>query len=234
MNGLKKSEIILICILLFMLAGYGYFQYIITPVNSKIHVAQSNIDKYEQELLQAKLLEATSKKLTEEMNTLKTNYDKNVKLMPKSDMSAELIRDVNRLAAENKVTLNSVTLGNGAEYKTTADTTNTASSTTNAATNQNTQQTGTQTTNTKVMAIPVTLNITGDYNSFISYINILESNTRLTNINSVNVTPKGGEAGDGQLTVTLNASVLYVQDGTDNVNVYDFNNGSYSKENPFK
>lgn len=234
MKGLNKSEKILISILLVMLVGYVYYQFVITPVSSKIQTAKSNIDKYEQELLQVKVMEASNKKLAEEVKTLKVDYDKNVKLMPKSDMSAELIRNLNRLAVENKVVLSNLTLGNGAEYKTPTDTTNTTASSNTTETNQNTQQTQVQTSSTKVMAIPVTLNISGDYSSFTSYINVLENNTRLTNINSVNVTPKGTNAGDGQLTVTLNASVLYVQDGTNSANIYEFNNGSYSKENPFK
>jgi Tfp pilus assembly protein PilO len=232
MKGLNKSEKILISILLVMLVGYVYYQFVITPVSSKLQTAKSNVDKYEQELLAVKVMEASNKKLAEEMVSLKANYEKNVKLMPKSDMTAQLIRDVNRLAIENKVTLNSLTLGNGAEYKTTVDSAN-AAATNNSAGNENIPKTETAASSTKVMAIPVSLNITGDYNSFTSYMNILESNTRLTNINTVNV-QKGANVGDGQLTVSISASVLYIQDGTNPQNVYEFNNGTYSKENPFK
>jgi Tfp pilus assembly protein PilO len=231
MKALSKSEKILIAILLITVIGYVYFQYIFTPVSTKVLSAQSNVDKLEQELLQSRLMAASNKKMTEEINTLKVNYEKYLKLMPKSDMSAEIIREVNRLAADNKVTLNSLTLGIGAEYKLPTEAVNaTAANQTNAAA----QNTGAKASTAKVMAVPVAINIHGDYNSFTSFINSLENSNRLTNINSVNVAKSETEATGDKLTVTLNASMLYVQDGTVAENKYDFNNGSYSKVNPFK
>jgi Tfp pilus assembly protein PilO len=231
MKALSKSEKILIAILLITLVGYVYNQFIYAPVSAKVQAAQSNVDKYEQELLQSKLMAANNKKMAEEINVLKENYDKYVKLMPKSDMSAEIIREINRIAADNKVTLSSLTLGIGAEYKLPAEA---------ASTNQNNiaagaaQSTVSKASTTKVMAVPVIINISGDYTSFTSFINSLESGNRIANINSVNVTKQGTEAAGDKLTVTLNANMLYVQDGTMSENKYDFNNGSYSKVNPFK
>jgi Tfp pilus assembly protein PilO len=231
MKALSKSEKILIAILLITLVGYVYNQFIYAPVSVKVQAAQSNVEKYEQELLQSKLMTASNKKMAEEINVLKENYDKYVKLMPKSDMSAEIIREINRIAADNKVTLSSLTLGIGAEYKLPAEAASTNQNNTAAGAAQSTVP---KASTTKVMAVPVIINISGDYTSFTSFINSLESGNRIANINSVNVTKQGAEAAGDKLTVSLNANMLYVQDGTMSENKYDFNNGSYSKVNPFK
>jgi Tfp pilus assembly protein PilO len=229
MKELSKSEKILIAILLITLVGYVYFQYIFTPLSTKVQSVQNSADKLEQELLRSKLMAASNKKMTEEMNALKVNYNKYVELMPKSDMSAEIIREVNRLAADTKVTLTNLTIGNGIEYKSSTNAANT-----NVSDTSNTQlKAEAQASITKTMEVPVSISFKGDYSSFTAFINSLETSSRIANIGSVNV-EKGTNAGDSELAITLNVSFLYVQDGTPVENNYDFNSGNYGKVNPFK
>jgi Tfp pilus assembly protein PilO len=232
-KDLSKSEKILIALLLIVLVGYVYYQYIITPITIKVQSAQSSVDKYEQELFQTKLMAASNKKMTEEMAALKADYDKYVKQMPKSHRSAEIIREINRLAADTKVTLIGLTFGNGAEYKAPTNSANVNSADNSVAAAGTAQKAETQASIVKIMEVPVSVNIKGDYSSFTAFINSLETGSRIANISSVNVV-KETDKGDRQLAVTLNISFLYVQDGTAFENNYDFNNGNYSKVDPFK
>jgi Tfp pilus assembly protein PilO len=228
-KGLKKTEKVLIGVLLVMLVGYICYQYLYIPLNKKIQTVQVNIDKYNEELMKTKLAEASNKKMTEEMGALKEKYDAYMKLMPKSDMSAEILREVNRVALVNNVTLGSITLADGAEYSIAAEGAKVSSGeNNNKADAQNAE---TKASTVKVMAVPVAMNIKGDYNSVKAFINILESGGRIANISTINAAK---QEKDTALTVTLNASLLYVQDGTETKNTYEFNNGIYSKYDPFK
>lgn len=229
MKGLNKSEKMLITVLLIMLVGYVYYQYIITPVFTKVKTVQSKIEDYDQQLMKSKLMEASNKKMTADLETLKASYDKYVKLMPKSTMSAEIMREVYSLAAVNNVTFSSLTLGDGVEYKLTTESANaTPPGNNNAAASQNTEK---KASAIKVMSVPVTMSIKGEYSNFTAFINSLEAGGRISNISSVNVAK---QEKDIALTVTLNASMLYLQDGTEAKNNYDFNTGVYNKINPFK
>ncbi|MCM0650756.1 hypothetical protein NBE98_20590 [Clostridium swellfunianum] len=230
MKNLSKSEKLLLSIFAIMLIGYIYYQYIITPIGIKTKAVQDRVNNYEQKVLQAKFMDTSNKKMNEEIVSLKEKYDKYIKLMPKSDMNAEVMRELNKLALENKVTLVGLTMGNGVKYEAGEGTLKNTPTTSNQAGSE--QKKETQASGISIMAVPVIINIKGDYSGFTEYINNLETNSRLTNVSAVNVTKQGNV--DGQLSVTLTASVLYVQDGINLHNEYDFNQSSYGKDNPFK
>ncbi|MFL0246458.1 hypothetical protein [Candidatus Clostridium stratigraminis] len=230
MNGLNKSEKILLSILAIALVGYGYYNFIIAPLTSKIGRMQNSIENYQQQLDASKIMAASNKKMTTDLEKLKANYNSNLKLMPKSNMTAQIERDIYKFAVGNDVSLNSLTIGKEIEYKKQSNIANGSAAAngnqnTNAAQANNQQNTSTQ----KIMAIPVVINITGDFSSTTAFINNLETIGRMADITSVNFSIKERQG----LTVVINANMLYAQDGTAVKNNYDFNNGNYSKDNPF-
>lgn len=234
MNGLNKSEKILLSLLAIVLIGYVYYNFIIAPLTSKLGTVQNSINNYQQQLDESKIMAAGNNKMTADLEKLKANYNNYLKLMPKSNMTAQIERDINKYADDNDVSLNNLTLGKEIEYKkqTNGANGNTAvngNENTNAAQANNQKNTSVIAAAQKIMAIPVVINIAGDFTSTTAFINTLETAGRITDITSVSFSSKGKQG----LTVVINANMLYAQDGTAVKNNYDFNNGNYSKDNPF-
>jgi Pilus assembly protein, PilO./General secretion pathway, M protein. len=236
MSNLNKSERILLSILAVVFIGYLYYTFLLSPELKKIQATQSNIDQYTKELNELKLLSASNKKLGETLNELKLKLDQSNGTLPKGDRSPEVQRETKKIVDNTKVILSGVVIGNGVEYNL------------NTNTNANAQKTGESKTDNKeaakttapvvstvkTMMLPVTLNVSGDYSSIMNFMKAFEESKRLTEINTVVIAPKGTKTGDGQLTLTLNSNVYYIDDGTAVQPQFDFNNGSYSKDNLFK
>jgi Tfp pilus assembly protein PilO len=230
MNGLNKSEKFLLSLLTIVLVGYVYYNFIIAPLTSKIGIVQNSINNYQLQLDASKIMAASNKKMTADLEKLKANYNSYLKLMPKSNMTAQIERDINKFADDNDVSLNNLTIGKEIEYKKQTNGANGSLNANNAAQANNQQNTSTNTSAQKIMAIPVVINITGDFNSTTAFINNLETAGRMADITSVNFSSKGKQG----LTVIINANLLYAQDGTAVKNNYDFNSGAYGKTDPFK
>lgn len=228
MNALNKSEKFLLSLLAIVLIGYVYYNFIIAPITSKIGTVQNSIENYQQQLDASKIMAASNKKMTAELEKLKANYNNYLKLMPKSNMTAQIERDIKQYADDNDVTINSLTIGKEIEYKKQSNGAN-GNQNINAAQANNQQNTSANTSIQKIMAIPVVINITGDFNRTTAFINNLETIGRMADITNVSFSSQGKQG----LTVVINANMLYVHDGTTVKNNYDFNNGNYSKDNPF-
>ncbi|MFL0268567.1 type II secretion system protein GspM [Candidatus Clostridium radicumherbarum] len=234
MNGLNKSEKILLSLLAIVVVGYVYYNFIIEPLTSKIGTVQNSIENYQQQLNASKIMAVSNKKMTSELEKLKANYNNYLKLMPKSNMTAQIERDIKQYADDNDVIINSLTIGKEIDYKKQTNGANgnaaiKGNQNTNATQANNQQNTSANTSLQKIMAIPVVINITGDFTSTTAFINTLETAGRIADITSMNFSSKGKQG----LTVEINANILYAKDGTTIKNNYDFNNGNYSKVNPF-
>jgi Tfp pilus assembly protein PilO len=215
MKGLSKSEKTLLCILAFAIVGYVYFQYIISPTLSKMHSAQTNISNYQNEINELKLLSVQNKKLEENLKEFEAKRNDYADAVPRSDRSAEILRSLKKLADDSSVRLTSLTSGTAVEY--------TAS--------QNSEGKEQQ---TKIMAIPVTMNITGEYSNIMTFIKTLEESVRITQSNSIVMAPNANKTGAEAMAMALSCGIFYMEDGAETNNEYDFNSGAYGKDNPFK
>lgn len=230
MKALSKSEKILIGILLAALIGYFYYQYIISPAMNKIQTANTNITNYKTELTELKILATSNIKLEESLKDLKTKQTEYISIIPESERNPQIIRDIKVISDNSKIAITSITFGKGVEYKLAVDPKAPAA----------------QATSVKPMTVPVNMAISGDYNSIMNFIKSLEDSSRITQVDSVNVTSSAAptastatttnliKTGETNLTVAITASILYVTDGTIVENQYDFNNGSYGKDNLFR
>jgi Tfp pilus assembly protein PilO len=231
MKNLSKSEKILITVLLIVVVAYVYFQYLIIPVSNDIDTSKSNIEDYNNELLQLRIVSATNKKLAEDINSLKEKQVEYQKILPNTDRAAEIIRDFKKLGDSNNLTINSLALGQASEY-TVQDDTQKVNENNNSATNNN-QDNSTQASVVKSMMLPVIITITGDYKSIMGFIKSIEEGTRIIEVTSVNMTP-GGTDKENAINASLNVNIMFIEDGSTDKNQYDFNNGIYGKEDLFK
>lgn len=231
MKNLSKSEKFLIAILLIIVVAYVYFQYLIMPVSNDISTSKDKIEEYTNELLQIRIVTASNKKLSEDINTLKVKQAEYQEFLPSTDRAAEVIRDFKRLGDSNKLIINSLALGQAAEY-TVQDDAEKLNENNNSADNS-TQANVEQASSVKSMVLPVTISTTGDYNGIMGFIKSIEEGTRIIEVTSVNMSSEGTNK-ESLINASITANIMFIQDGTASKNQYDFNNGIYGKEDLFK
>jgi Tfp pilus assembly protein PilO len=231
MKNLKRSEKLLISILLIAVIGYGYLQYILSPQLERLKVVNADFNKYSNELNQLKVITASNKKLAENLNEAQVNYKEYLKVIPNSDRSAEIIRDLKLIGDKNNLILNNLNIASSIEYQSSESNSNTSSNQSNSNGSNSAEASKSAGANNKIMIVPVSMNISGDYTSIMNYVKSIEENTRYTNIKSATII---STATNNLLTASISIEILYMHDGTATANSYDLNNGAYGKINPYK
>lgn len=167
----------------------------------------------------------SNKKLNDNLAKLQEKYETAAKALPKSARNPEVTYDIKALADSNTVTINSLTIGSGTEYK---HQTNNAQNENNSSTNTKANSPG-NAVNGKLMNLPVTVNISGDYVNMMKFIGDIEKDKRIAEVNNINFVV----ANTGALQGTISVNYYYA-DYSNTENKYEFNNGSYGKDNLFK
>jgi len=208
LNKLSHKEKILILIVAVMSVFFVYYNYLIIPTMDKLAPLETEVEALRNKTLNYENIENKIIIKEKEYNELKDKYNESARALPKIDKYPELSKDLNDLANKNTVTLQSIAMEKGQVYQ--------QGDTSKDASTPSTSNKGGLSTQ------KVTLSLKGDFSNILNLVNDLENGSRICEINSITSTKESS---------TINLTFYYAPgDMEEN---YDFNSGSYGKDNMF-
>lgn len=208
LNKLSHKEKILLLIVAIMSVFFVYYNYLIIPTMDKLAPLETEVETLRNKTLNYENIENKIIIKEKEYNELKDKYNESARALPKIDKYPELSKDLNDLANKNTVTLQSIAMEKGQVYQ--------QGDTSKDASTPSTSNKGGLSTQ------KVTLSLKGDFSNILNLVNDLENGSRICEINSITSTKESS---------TINLTFYYAPgDMEEN---YDFNSGSYGKDNMF-
>lgn len=208
LNKLSHKEKILLLIVAIMSVFFVYYNYLIIPTMDKLAPLETEVEALRNKTLNYENIENKIIIKEKEYNELKDKYNESARALPKIDKYPELSKDLNDLANKNTVTLQSIAMEKGQVYQ--------QGDTSKDASTPSTSNKGGLSTQ------KVTLSLRGDFSNILNLVNDLENGSRICEINSITSTKESS---------TINLTFYYAPgDMEEN---YDFNSGSYGKDNMF-
>ncbi|WP_315114857.1 type 4a pilus biogenesis protein PilO [Clostridium intestinale] len=208
LNKLSHKEKILLLIVAIMSVFFVYYNYLIIPTMDKLAPLETEVEALKNKTLNYENIENKIIIKEKEYNELKDKYNESARALPKIDKYPELSKDLNDLANKNTVTLQSIAMEKGQVYQ--------QGDTSKDASTPSTSNKGGLSTQ------KVTLSLSGDFSNILNLVNDLENGSRICEINSITSTKESS---------TINLTFYYAPgDMEEN---YDFNSGSYGKDNMF-
>jgi Tfp pilus assembly protein PilO len=208
LNKLSHKEKILLLIVAIMSVFFVYYNYLIIPTMDKLAPLETEVEALRNKTLNYENIENKIIIKEKEYNELKDKYNESARALPKIDKYPELSKDLNDLANKNTVTLQSIAMEKGQVYQ--------QGDTSKDASTPSTSNKGGLSTQ------KVTLSLKGDFSNILNLVNDLENGSRICEINSITSTKESS---------TINLTFYYAPgDMEEN---YDFNSGSYGKDNMF-
>lgn len=208
LNKLSHKEKILLLIVAIMSVFFVYYNYLIIPTMDKLAPLETEVEGLRNKTLNYENIENKIIIKEKEYNELKDKYNESARALPKIDKYPELSKDLNDLANKNTVTLQSIAMEKGQVYQ--------QGDTSKDASTPSTSNKGGLSTQ------KVTLSLKGDFSNILNLVNDLENGSRICEINSITSTKESS-------TIDL---TFYYAPGDMEEN-YDFNSGSYGKDNMF-
>ncbi len=208
LNKLSHKEKILLLIVAIMSVFFVYYNYLIIPTMDKLVPLETEVEALRNKTLNYENIENKIIIKEKEYNELKDKYNESARALPKIDKYPELSKELNDLANKNTVTLQSIAMEKGQVYQ--------QGDTSKDASTPSTSNKGGLSTQ------KVTLSLKGDFSNILNLVNDLENGSRICEINSITATKESS---------TINLTFYYAPgDMEEN---YDFNSGSYGKDNMF-
>lgn len=208
LNKLSHKEKILLLIVAIMSVFFVYYNYLIIPTMDKLAPLETEVEALRNKTLNYENIENKIIIKEKEYNELKDKYNESARALPKIDKYPELSKDLNDLANKNTVTLQSIAMEKGQVYQ--------QGDTSKDASTPSTSNKGGLSTQ------KVILSLKGDFSNILNLVNDLENGSRICEINSITSTKESS---------TINLTFYYAPgDMEEN---YDFNSGSYGKDNMF-
>ena len=233
MKSLSSTEKILLALLGIVVIFYLYYGFYMNPMLQKRSASEKNIKKYEEDINSSKNIAKENEKLKLQIADLTAKSAEQDKLLPKSERQPEYIKDIKAAADKNSITINAISFGKAKEV--TVDSKNASNQNNNQ---QNSSDKNNQTSsnaskqNTAVNAVytsPLSISITGDYKSIVAFVSAAENGNRFTDISSLNIA-----AQDKTISANININYYYSNVLAKKDITYDFNKGSYGKDDLFK
>lgn len=226
MKKLSSNEKILIIVLSIFILGFIYQKYFLSPVLSEIQSVNQKIVTSTDKVSNIKIAQAQNKKQAIELKDIQLKFQQDIITLPQNERNPEIPYSIKKISDDsNKVIINNITLGKGTEYVVAGN-----SKTPSASSSPVEKKT--TTLNDKLMACPVTLNVSSDYISLISFIAALEKDKRIAEIDSVTISE--GDKVSNILTASIILNYYYIGSAKEDSIKYEFNNGIYGKDNLFK
>ncbi|QLY79344.1 type 4a pilus biogenesis protein PilO [Clostridium intestinale] len=208
LNKLSHKEKILLLIVAIMSVFFIYYNYLIIPTMDKLAPLETEVEALRNKTLNYENIENKIIIKEKEYNELKDKYNESARALPKIDKYPELSKELNDLANKNTVTLQSIAMEKGQVYQQGDASKDTSTPSTSNKGGLSTQK--------------VTLSLKGDFSNILNLVNDLENGSRICEINSITSTKESS---------TINLTFYYAPgDMEEN---YDFNSGSYGKDNMF-
>lgn len=220
MKKLKKSEIILICILLVVLVGYLYYLLFLKNILSERSMVKANIQSKNDKLQELKLVRVANSRKEKQYEKLQEDAKQYVELITQSDRLPKISYDLKKYLDNHQVLLTSFAFQEGTYLKTVINSENKdGNSEVNSESFDN------------IRSINANLVVEGEYKNVRNLIDTLEKDKRLIYINSVVLSSR--QEGSSLVQANIQLSYFSKAEFEDNVD-YEFNNGIYGNEDMFK
>lgn len=203
-----KNEVILIFSAVVIAVIVLYWYLILSPMLAKLEPLQTEVSELKTKVTNIDGLEVDIKNKEKQLEELKVEYDKSTKVIPKTDRYPELIKEIRTLASEVGVTIQSGNLGKPTLFTQGSDV------------QQGQVEGQAEPQGLKTMSLNIV--VTGDFPKVLAFIKKLEDDKKILEVQQV-------VSNDKSTSITL----LYYIAGGEEKEDYDFNNGSYGKENIF-
>lgn len=227
MKNLSKSEKLLLGLMVVVVTLYAYFTFFLSPKLEAIAIVNEAITKVEDDINANKVAEINNKKQKETLVELKKKKDEYKNIVPTSERQPEISNTIKKVSDNNRVNLISVNFGKG--------------STAEAVKQGNQQNSNTavnekaaENKDIKLMSSVVTIVINGEYQNILAFAKELEENSRITEITSLNIAGSGTAISNNMLQGNITVNFYYIDGNLGDEETYDFNKGSYGKDNLFK
>lgn len=241
MGGLGKREKVLLAILGIAVIFYLYFTFLLAPLQKDMDAVRSNIDKYQvqvDEIRSAKgIIEGQKKQLEE----LKVKFSDALKVLPERERNPEIIYNLKKLGDAKDVVINTYGIAEATESapQETSEVNKDNNqnnnppreNTNNTQGNQGQQNNSNNPARKKIFTVPVTLSVSGNYDSIMNFIGSIEKDKRFSLISTAGLSK---DQTSGKLTGQITMAYFYSEDITKGELDYDFNNGQYGKTDLFK
>lgn len=216
MKNISKRENILIGSMLVAIVLYIYYTLFLSPVIGKQLITKSAINNYIAEINSLKAAKLSNTDLQAKLQQAQTKYNDAIKVLPLTERQPDIAYRLKSLSDLNKVTLKTVNFGQAAES---------GNNKTNNAANQNVNNS----LNKNLMISTANIAISGTYNNVMNFVSSVEKDSRIAEITNATLTSNSSE-----LTADITINYYYSAKGSANDASYDFNNGSYGKEDLFR
>lgn len=232
MKNLSLREKILLAVMVFCFIFYGYYIYLILPVQKKIDTKRNMVSNYETIKSSINSQKIQKAKLSKELEAQKSKYSNVSSMLPEIERYPEIAYKLKSFSDSSGTVLSSVNFGTGADF---------AAQKNSNESNKNTAQ-NTSKDSEKLMMVPVTLNVQGEYQGIKKFISNIESDSRISEISNVNLTMQNsGQNGAQNVSGTsINAQIVlsyYYVSTNQKVNAdttYNFVSGTFGKTDPYK
>lgn len=215
---LSKNEKILLGVVCLAAIAFVVNTFIIAPSNTKLKPLKYEIRDMEKQIAGIKTIKVDIEKNEQELKVLKGKYDEASETIPKTDRYPQVVKDLEDMAKRAGVKIIGEGFGKPTVFSNVKEAQNANGADPNAP-----QQQG-ETSLTKGLSnFTVNLSIEGDFLQAMKFINELENDSRILEVQDFSSTGKA-------TTITI----LYFIAGGEEMEEYEFNNGSYGKGNIFK
>lgn len=207
----NKHEKILLSVVMGLSICFLYYIVFLGPNLTAIEPLVEEVKMLRDKAKNAENVQASISEKNTELEEIKKNYDEATKAVPKGDRYPELIKEIREgaktrsLSITGEVFSQPVTYSQGEDGTIVEDLENT-----------NTIKEG-------LLSYTITLSITGNFNNILKFVDDLEKVERIMSVDRIAVS-------DSKTDIILS----YIVSGSDENEEYDFNNGSYGKDNLFQ
>ncbi|OPF52090.1 hypothetical protein BH721_13330 [Clostridium baratii] len=211
---LSKNEKILLGGLCVIGIAFLVNTLIIAPNNKKLKPLKNEISTLEKQITNLKTINLDIEKNEQELKVLKDKYNEASETIPRTDRYPQVVKDLEGMAGKAGVKIKTESFSKPAVFSNEEENQNNSEQ----AQNNNTlnQMSG-------LSSFTVNLTIEGDFNKAMKFIDELENDSRILEVKDFSSNDK-----------STNITIAYFIAGGDEVEEFDFNNGSYGKGNIFR
>jgi Tfp pilus assembly protein PilO len=204
LNNLAKREKILVILGGALIFFYLYYSVFLSPINKSIENEKKVLASKNAEVTAIERLKVSNVSNKKKLDGYVKKFNESVKQLPKNDRNPEIAYNLNDLATKSSINISSVNFGTISDYVAKSTTESSVGETkvpvSNPTTNVNT-------TSQKLKLVPVTISLTGKYESLLAFISNIEStqtDNRLAEIGSISISTKSDNANLVQASLVLN------------------------------
>lgn len=232
---LKRKDKILLFIIILIFTFIILEEGVIRPLTDKQEALQHEMVTLNGQKMNA--LDAIDKqyKLREKLDDVTYKYNKALSSLPKTEEQANILNTLITISSETGIELKDITFENGHK---TLNKDNSKDSSSNQELDEIDGKASDDEENSKkddVLINSANLEVRGSFDSLLNFIKRIEGTKRKININSLNI-EKSSLDENGKMKEVLQASINieYYNLNYKEKEKYDFNKGTYGKENYFK